>query len=376
MKTPLALQTTRPRLNYDVVNHVMSMFRGPEERASLLRLMETCRTVRTLGVRHLLLPGVRISPSFNQESFHAFMFASPFTRFSCLRRLFIDPPHDCELLVEVLQRSHMLENLHIDNCHQFISGHLGLSSGISLMENLRSLRIHDADQRTCDLLSKLGPRLEFISLHGHRRWPAQDNPPLDTSHLLSSAAAGLESLDLSYSYLPEPNLHFPKVTWLRVEVPQPTNLANFLSGFPVLERLHISWIGPNRLGRGFSGKLREIREVSEPWASDRSWPSIRELNCDVPCLYGMAISCRVDYLNVDEVFRQELPLMPAVLSQTRPTCLDFSVCSSEFDMDKLPELLRQAPSTLTRLEASFTIDDQTAKAREMSVSPPNHSIYS
>lgn len=370
-----------PRLNHDVLDLIMFMLRKPQclfehppesgKSSCLLPLMNTCRALRELGVRHLLSSGVHITRYFKQESFHAFMFASPFTRFPHLRKIFIGPLHDCRIIVDILQRSHMLEVLNIQNCRPFIPEYARLGSAMNALRNLTQLQLRSADQRICDLLSRLGPRIQRLYLDGDidsrgdssRFLSVPAGRLLDVSRLLLPIAAELTTLQLGGSHLPIPPLRFPKVTRLSLDIYGAVNLLNVLSCFPILEELVTLWSG-----QGGWNAVDDVRKVCEPWASKGPWPSIRSLQCGVDELYALVISCKVEFIEFRRICYIDIPKMPIVLNQIMPTRLKLELIASDIPYihTALPETLKNAPSSLQLLSVNLVID-QCETAVEMVV---------
>lgn len=250
------------RLNYDILISVMSFLKS---RTDLRRMMSTCRMLNKAGVPHILDGQTWVGSPQKFLALCLFLYREPAYRFRHLRHLTlpyfsaVQVPVASSQLVQFFRHAQYLETLKLYYPGLFcLSCDEQVNSAISALASLRNISLFPISIESSAILRELQSPLRTLKIS----CGDLDTYLSDLSPTLARFKDSLEELDIDHTRLPTPDVQYPRLITLRVELSTPRTvvLRRMCTLFPNLRNLAIRRI----LGSEPDSVLEELRGENLP----------------------------------------------------------------------------------------------------------------
>ncbi|KAL1943165.1 hypothetical protein VTO73DRAFT_4240 [Trametes versicolor] len=361
----------RALLNDDVLLQIMG-FCGTMDRKTVCTLMQTCRLFHHAGARHLLADGVSLHNE-QIDSFVRFMFADGDYRLCLLRTLTISATtlpfytgYSLAQLFRVLATKGALRSLKLHYADSVLRSNYELPYAIAKLPTLKSLCMHNVGSHARRLLRHLRSELVYANLRLPYQTFTEDEDEKvvesededgdadtlivephksitegddDLIALLHRSRHSLRELLITcaHDYSKAEAIVFPELISLtlyvtRLDCPVTGSLART---FPNLQEFDTHSFNPEQ--EPFDMDEFDIcRDRNEDNQLEHGrWRALRYYEGTPEVLYGLGISCRIDWVKLKAGDGEFEPYMLGeVLHDARPVHLDLAFWNTDWFRDE------------------------------------------
>ncbi len=334
-------------LNFDVLFDVMLHV---SSRRDASWLMQTCRTLYSVGAPTMLSFPVELRSKRHFISFHAFMSVGGGRRYQYLRKLTLGngicglTEEQMQQLIGLIHHATAIESLTIGHT-SLLEEDLHFGYAIAQLTNVKEFFMDTVNKSktptSWELLlhirsNVVSARLDLLlELDGIRQTRG------DPIYLLQNLADSLEILDVRNADFATANIKYPHLKHLSVGLWHVAPIAPLIRAYPNLRTLVI---------HNLSFDLAEaIRRANREFQLQRTWEALDYVETTINAAYNLAISCKIHFLNVEEVDTPEdVTMLGSVLADCRPSILSLS-WDLLLEVKQFPCLAKNIPRELEHL---------------------------
>ena len=344
------------RLDYDILTIVMSCAR----RGDVGRMMSTCRTLHHAGVPHFLHGSLEIKSAEQLDSLCEFMrgdvrYRSLFLRDLDLaeysRTLIEYSTPDTSFFKLISEYAQHLEALSIQNTSTLA---FVMSSALSGLNNLHKLTIWAYSEELEWLLNEIQAPIRNLKISFWDDWSGNGELVVDPAVICASLKDCLEELDVSFVDFKTSDIQYSRLTTLRVEGSKFTEIEHIVGSFPNLSDFDFCML--HDVNTTSEREIEQHRMLNSEARRRGCWISLKRLESDLLSLYMLSVQSTVRNLKLrrrpgspNEFGLHDGPRLQAVLLDTQPSSLEFSLPTPSFDISKLDGLLGPVQGCLTTL---------------------------